>query len=177
MEGQQTQQQAQQQARRISVFREVGLESEERKPVIQRQSRPDLRKLRFRSKPDVFEYSSSPEMADSAIDEQTKNTIDITNPIEVRPHGAISGGSLVYRLSAVAFILAILIPLLQGTPWFGHASIPALGVNGGVIRTERSPVMEYASDSLNRRADSPTDVCVRWSHQCMFTWQSNLGQC
>lgn len=107
-------------------------------------------------------------MVDPATDVQNNTELDTTNPIEVRPHGNMSGGSFLYRLSAAAFILAILVPLLQGTPWFGHASIPALGVDGGVIREGRSPVMEYEMESLVRRTDSPTDVCVRWSHQCMF---------
>ncbi|GAB7347467.1 hypothetical protein MBLNU459_g4381t1 [Dothideomycetes sp. NU459] len=172
MEEHPTPHQAQQKARRISVFKEVGLKPEEINQGTKRQSRPDLRKLRFRSKPDVFEYSdetttttTATTMAGRAAGHKKNISIEMTNPVDISPYMARPGGSLLYRFSAAAFVLAILVPLLHGTPWFGHASVPVLGVKGGVIRRERQPIMEYEAESLVRRTDSPTDICVRWSQQ------------
>ncbi|KAK8206871.1 hypothetical protein M8818_004706 [Zalaria obscura] len=69
-----------------------------------------------------------------------------------------------YRFGAAAFLIAIIIPLLQGIPWLSD-STPAVGVEGGVIRREPELVVEDATDVKVRRDNSPTDVCVRWAQQ------------
>lgn len=160
------------QPRRRSVFREVGLGDED--DTTSRDStpkRPQL-KLRFRSKPDVFEYSSSEYSDSDEKSEELKEDSDIKSDAlqeMVQTHSAaharFQGSSSMYRFSAAALILAISLPLLHGTPWFGQASVPSIGVTGGVIRRDPNPVLDIHTDMLVRRDNSPTDICTRWSHQ------------
>ena len=78
--------------------------------------------------------------------------------------GEASDSSLLHRLGIVAIGLTILVPLLVGT----SSSDPnaAIGVQGGVIQKRSGPILDFESGELARRADSPTDVCTRWAHQC-----------
>lgn len=71
-----------------------------------------------------------------------------------------------YKIGLATLALAVSVPLTHGTPWNAGIATPALGVKGGVIRRDPNPVLDIRSDTLVRRADSPTDVCTRWAHQC-----------
>ncbi|KAF2152679.1 hypothetical protein K461DRAFT_226782 [Myriangium duriaei CBS 260.36] len=66
-----------------------------------------------------------------------------------------------YRLSVTGLVLAILIPLLQGTPWFGSTSTPLAGVQSVPVRGEPGPILDVDLDK--RQSTSPTDVRFRWS--------------
>lgn len=158
--------------RRRSVFREE-LDETEDIAAPKLQSRPS-RLLRFNSKPDVFEYDSSEDGSDDAQSEsdesQQKRVSHPTSIQEMRKaqsaaRARVEGSSFIYRFSATALILAILVPLLHGVPWVGHASVSPIGVTGGVIRREPNPVVEVQDTNLAKRDNSPTDVCTRWSHQ------------
>jgi len=77
--------------------------------------------------------------------------------------------SFVYRIAMVALGLAVSVPFLQGRPSLEHDPSPTLGVKGGVIRKDFSPVLVDVEQNVkSRRADNPTDVCTRWAHQCKF---------
>lgn len=73
---------------------------------------------------------------------------------------------LSYKAGFLAFALAICIPIMYRAPWEEQVDSPALGVKCGVIPKVTTPVMDYESEMLVRRAGSPTDVCIRWAHQC-----------
>ena len=60
-------------------------------------------------------------------------------------------------VAIIAFLVAIVIPGIRYREW--ESSIPADGVGAGLIR--RADVKE----NLERRDNSPTDVCTRWSQQ------------
>ena len=155
--------------RRKSVFREVGLTEDDATTYPCTTERP-LRKLRFNSTPDVFEYDSS-ELSDfnERSPDDTKDLqekIPHTRTIVLSPKTTLNdfhGSSVMYRLSALGLILAICVPLLQGAPWFGQASVPLNGVTGGVIRKDYNPILDGQPGSLVRR--DATDVCERFSHQ------------
>jgi len=70
--------------------------------------------------------------------------------------------SMMGRFGAVALLLAAAVPLLQSTSYFGHASLPITPVSGGPVPGDSAP---HGSVVLDRRADSPTDVCFRWAQQ------------
>lgn len=161
-------------SRRTSVFKEVGLEETDRVIGSEKvsQQKPS-RILRFRSKPDVFEYSTSEENRSDSTTKATKVAKDSNKPRSVLvkappPTIVPRAHSMMYRFGAAAFLIAIIIPLLQGIPWLSD-STPAVGVEGGVIRREPELVVEDATDVKVRRDNSPTDVCVRWAQQCTNT--------
>ncbi|KAF1809029.1 hypothetical protein P152DRAFT_404107 [Eremomyces bilateralis CBS 781.70] len=59
--------------------------------------------------------------------------------------------------------MLIITPALQQTQLFGKAHSPFLGVKGTVIRPDARS--ENAVNALDRRADSATEWCKKWSHQ------------
>lgn len=62
------------------------------------------------------------------------------------------------RLGAVALILAATLPFIQRPVSTESNAAPSIGVDSRAVPIERKMVLET-------RADSPTDVCTRWSHQ------------
>lgn len=78
---------------------------------------------------------------------QTQSPLPVRNP------------SNMMRLGVFAFLLVALLPLLHSTSFFGYASF-LQPVRGSVIPPRRNDV-----PTLDRRADSPTDVCFRWAQQ------------
>lgn len=70
------------------------------------------------------------------------------------------------RLAILAFLITIVIPGMncRGT---GEQNVdfPADGVGAGPIE---SAELMASSLSLEKRANSPTDICTRWAHQSMF---------
>lgn len=81
-----------------------------------------------------------------------------------RPEQAITYSSA-RRLGYVALALTALVPLYLGVSSTGPA---VLGAEAGVIQERRGPLLDVESNMLVRRDDSPTDVCTRWAHQCMW---------
>jgi hypothetical protein len=62
------------------------------------------------------------------------------------------------KLGAVALIVAATLPFIQQPVPTESNAAPIIGVDSRAVPHERKIVLET-------RADSPTDVCTRWSHQ------------
>jgi hypothetical protein len=62
------------------------------------------------------------------------------------------------KLGAVALIVAASLPFIQQPIPTESNAAPSIGVDSRAVPHERKMV-------LDTRADSPTDVCTRWSHQ------------
>ncbi|PSK46456.1 hypothetical protein B9Z65_5424 [Elsinoe australis] len=152
--------------RRRSVFVETGLIDEDVEPISLDTVRPQ-RSIRFNSKPDIFEYDSD-EASDVGSNDQEVSELDQQLAVERQrlemQRAQIQGSSALYRLCVGALVLAILVPLLQGTPWVGHVSSPMLGVKGGPIKRDGGVVLDADSTLAKRQASSATDVCSRWAH-------------
>ena len=69
--------------------------------------------------------------------------------------------SIVYRLAMLAFLM----PLVIDIPTISNRRTSLLGARAGVIRGPNSGTISSRSRLMAKRADSPTDVCNRWSHQ------------
>lgn len=69
-----------------------------------------------------------------------------------------SNNRYLVRLGAVALIVAATLPFIQTPISTESNAIPSIGVDSRAVPVERKLVLET-------RADSPTDVCTRWSHQ------------
>lgn len=68
--------------------------------------------------------------------------------------------SIMYRFAAIALLIVAAVPFLHSSPLQGHASLPLQPVSGGPV-----PEKKAGHGALERRADSPTDVCFRWAQQ------------
>ena len=62
------------------------------------------------------------------------------------------------KLGAVALILAATLPFIQQPVLTESDASPSIGVDSRAVPHVRKMILET-------RADSPTDVCTRWSHQ------------
>ncbi|KAI4796903.1 hypothetical protein E4T44_12064, partial [Aureobasidium sp. EXF-8845] len=62
------------------------------------------------------------------------------------------------KLGAVALMIAATLPFIQQPVPTESSAAPIIGVDSRAVPHERKVVLET-------RADSPTDVCTRWSHQ------------
>lgn len=69
-----------------------------------------------------------------------------------------SNNRYLLRLGVVALIVAATLPFIQKPVPTESNAAPSIGVDSRVVPIERKMVLET-------RADSPTDVCTRWSHQ------------
>lgn len=151
--------------RRKSVFTEVGLLDEEHMrrersptPSILKHPRPNYlrpaRRVRFRSKNDVFEDQDAHACNDDQ-DWETDTESDEDDPFpRIQPRQGVMSHKL-YRLAILTVVLALMLPLVQ------ISSITPLGVCGGVIpQTSIEPTVSR----LDKRQD--TQVCRRWAGQC-----------
>lgn len=68
------------------------------------------------------------------------------------------------RLAMLATIIAVTFPSLQRSKSGDIASVAPVGAEGGLIRWPegKHPVLEA---EIEKRADSPTEICTRWSQQ------------
>ncbi|KAI5257344.1 hypothetical protein E4T42_00978 [Aureobasidium subglaciale] len=62
------------------------------------------------------------------------------------------------KLGLVAIVVAATLPFIQRPSQIKSDAAPSIGVDSRAVPRERTMVLET-------RADSPTDVCTRWSHQ------------
>jgi hypothetical protein len=162
--------------RRKSAFRETGLfeddtEYQPPSPPCRPLSRPSL-KVRFRSSNDVFELDSDDQEWEDAVEsdeELSWQSTTITTPLIV-PSKSVTATpilSLFRRLSFVAFMLAVTLPLVHFTP-FGTPSHPILGATGVPVKEAEEPIFD---DALTKRDNNPTDYCKRWSQQSEWLWE------
>lgn len=132
--------------RRSSAFFEEGLKGEDAivDARIRRSSRPSLR-VRFRSKVDVVERPTEPEYTPRPVDDMP--TLFPTFS----------------RLLFFALVLVVIVPSFSNSPFF-QAGITPIGAKAGVVRV---PLQEHrkALPTLDKRQDSSTDICKRWSGQ------------
>lgn len=85
----------------------------------------------------------------SFVTTEGHGTMDTTN----RPNNRF-----LLKLGVVALILAATLPFIQQPVSTEDNAGPSIGVDSRAVPIERKMVLET-------RADSPTDVCTRWSHQ------------
>ena len=155
--------------RRRSIFTEVGLIDEhtittKRSPApilvteqTLRLQRPS-RTVRFRSRNSVFGGEDGIDGMDGESDwESVDEDDEVTRPMSTESTHILSNSRL-YRAGFFAIVLALMLPIIQ------MISIAPLSVYGSTI--PRASITSVAERStLVERADSPTDVCKRWSGQ------------
>ena len=159
--------------RRQSRFRETGLEDDV--PRVKSTHNSPTGKLRFQSESDILKHKTNQQSdtnnttVDNAADQthiqgqkqEEKNTVPARS---VRAR--FGGSSTMCRFGAAAFAVAAALPLLQSLPWVGDANVSPIGVSGGPIRRNPNPIIETeVIRSIEKRDNSPTDVCTRWAHQ------------
>lgn len=157
-------------SRRKSVFMEVGLVDEdqvhtERSPVpttlssaTSRHMRP-ARTVRFRSKNSVINFTEEDEYTTDAEEWETDADSENDEIVSaIRPWQTVTL-SKISRLGFMAFVLALLLPFIQ------LSSSSPVGVNGGAI-PRNSIAFDSGDLQIERREDSDTNVCRRWSGQC-----------
>ncbi|KAF2088406.1 hypothetical protein K490DRAFT_72831 [Saccharata proteae CBS 121410] len=71
--------------------------------------------------------------------------------------------SKLFRLGLLTLLLVVVLPIAQHLPVIGQFEHALLGVHGGVIGHESFNTRQSGTDALSKRADSPADVCTRWS--------------
>lgn len=69
------------------------------------------------------------------------------------------------RLSLLTLLVILTLPLLYEMPWVGMAGMGIIGAKAGVIRTSDPVDAASAAERLQKRVDTNTDVCTRWSAQ------------
>lgn len=165
--------------RRKSAFVEIGLVDQNPIPSAAR-ARP-RKALRFNSTPDIFEYTDAEASDSSDTEDSDKPSLsaedydqDLTLEAErlARRRAELRQGATMYRLSVAGLVLAILVPLMHGSPWLGSApSVPGIGVTGGPLRRDPAgPILDPVK--VERRDDSPTDFCFRWAQMSMVNFSS-----
>jgi hypothetical protein len=157
--------------RRKSAFRETGLfdddsETQSSSPPSRSRSRPSL-KVRFRSSNDIFELDKEEQEWEDVVDSDAEPdwaSTTIATPIAVPATRSTTTPmlSLIRRLSIVAFMLAIAIPITHFTS-FGTSDRPILGATGVPVPEQAEPIFDEAL--LTKRDSNPTDYCKRWSQQ------------
>jgi hypothetical protein len=136
--------------RRSSVFFEEGLKGEDAivDARLRRNSRPSLR-VRFRSKVDVHEAAQfdGPWLESPLQKHEEFPPLFPTVP----------------RIMFFVLLLAVLIPSLGNSPFF-KAGISPIGAKAGPVVV---PIQEPRKGlpAVDRRQNSNTDVCKRWSGQ------------
>jgi hypothetical protein len=101
----------------------------------------------------------------------------------IRPRSRRRTGSSVAvaafpSLTHVAMLILLFIIVLPGLRLsvpIGRARYTSNAAYGGPVSSRSSDRLRDESPTrLEARADSPTDTCLRWSHQCMSTIWSQL---
>ena len=152
--------------RRRSVFHEVGLDDDGddsgvslRVPAARRE-RPQS--VRFRSKDEV--YTIARQEDEEPDGERLARLMNASSrPLGPLPSPLPDGGhSIMYRFGALLLLLAGVFPLLQNLGLLNHGTVGIQGVRGGPIPDEAK---SRSTPILEKRQNSPTDVCFRWAHQ------------
>ena len=133
-----------------------------------KRERPHV--VRFRSKDEVHlveRYEEDDNLKGN--EEPGSKRIGTHIPLQGPQQSPLPDGSysIMYRFAAALLLLVAIVPFLQSRWLLGHnPAIPIQGVSGGVIPEEAKSRIEI---DLERRDDSPTNVCFRWAQQC--SWQ------
>lgn len=81
-----------------------------------------------------------------------------------RDHQQRSAAAILSRLSFVAVMLAIMVPVLHMSPLL-HTRAAIIGAEAGPIAPESAVHRQLDSTELVPRQSNPTDSCLRWSQQ------------
>ncbi|MCJ1323081.1 hypothetical protein MMC15_008432 [Xylographa vitiligo] len=126
------------------------------------------RRVRFKSKSDIFEASDSEAESAASIEDKVKIGVWVPADSPSMPTEASAmAKSRIYqpwsRVFPLTIVFAMLLIALHISPLVGKTGNVAIGVEGGVIRAPRDDMLVAAD--LNKRQNSPTQVCTRWAHQ------------
>lgn len=161
-------------ARRRSAFQETGLESangsvgregvKTTRPsaaTSTRRERPQS--VRFRSKDEVYTFARHEDEEEPSEERLARLMNANARPLGPT-HSPLPDGShsIMYRFGAFLLLLAGVFPLLQNLGLLSHGPIGIQGVRGGPIPED---ARAQASHELEKRQNSPTDVCFRWAQQ------------
>ena len=142
-----------------SAFTEIGLDEaadtttsnlEHRRPT-----RPSSR-VRWRSQVDIHEVEQQEE---GDVKPEIRRTVPTTTW-----HHYGSSAAVLSRLSFVAVVLAIMIPVLHMSPLL-YAGTTSIGAEAGPITPNPARYHDREPTQLSPRQDNPADACLRWSHQ------------
>lgn len=75
-----------------------------------------------------------------------------------------SSAAVISRLSFIAVVLAIMIPVLHMSPLL-YAGPTSIGAAAGPVAPRAARYDDLESAQLLPRQDNPVDACLRWSHQ------------
>ncbi len=147
--------------RRTSVFKEIGLDDDyedNSAPASLRNMRP-RQQVHCRSRPALHDAP--------VLREQDRSNAEDSAPRFAKSDSAASRTKFpsMTRVYILALILAIALPVLHNSPFVGGAENSIIGVEGRVIKTSAAQERAAIDGELVSRDNSPTDVCIRWSHQ------------
>ena len=152
--------------RRKSVFKEI-LDDEVDERVASISTRPGgrpVQRVRFRSRAEVL----NPEEDDDWEDVDEDDFVNLTTTVVVDPVPTViraTMSSKIYKIGALAFLLLLVLPLVQDLPFIQNANPTAFGVNGGVIRDTPNLEEPVVIEALLEKRQDPANVCTRFSQQ------------
>lgn len=148
-------------ARRRSIFTEVGLVSEDtvredRSPApiatALKHMRP-VRTVRFRSRNSVFGEADKDDESDwESVADDDDEPSTVVSPPSTMP-------LRLYRLGIFAFVLAVMLPILSTNPMSRFAA-RAVTIPSSTIEARAEGAM-----MVEKREDTSTDACKRWAGQ------------
>lgn len=71
---------------------------------------------------------------------------------------------ILFRLSLLAFMMLVSIPLLFDMPLIGKPGASVIGAKAGVTRGSDAGGTSIRTGPIAKRSDTSTDVCNRWAH-------------
>ena len=78
----------------------------------------------------------------------------------------VSRSSALTRLSVLAVLMVIMMPLMHDMPFLGKPGPSIIGAKAGLIRpTDAESIPSRTGPLMGKRSDTPTDACHRWSQQ------------
>lgn len=156
--------------RRTSAFKEIGLDEDydDTSAFVLSQEMRHGHAKGHRRRLEIHDAVVS-EKLESAMDRDSKyRSTYKRGSQQLTTSGSASTRTILPSMSrfyVVAFLLAIALPLLHNSPLVGRSGNGIIGVQGGVIKKSAAQERAIMDGELVGRANSPTDVCKRWSHQ------------
>ncbi|EKG21203.1 Kelch-type beta propeller [Macrophomina phaseolina MS6] len=168
--------------RRKSVFREVGLANDDsdkyapvpsspalstpilspmpaysRKPATSSPSRFSNERLEEVKEEEVSDNEHSDCDSGDSESRDERELFEDRAFVEVKAADLAAAGGMtrLYRLCLLALLIFLAVPVTNNLPFFGSTGAALGGAYAGVVPH---------SEDIFKRADSPTDVCTRWSH-------------
>jgi hypothetical protein len=151
--------------RRKSVFTEIGLDEIDgpiKDRPVERPRKP--RKVRFRSKLDIHEPQVIDEEDWASEEDELEDEKHFPVPTVMATTTSASPFPSMPRIFLFVFMLAFMLPTLHNSPLFGKGITP-IGVKGGMLKNPQVKPQTTVEGRQQKRDDSPTDICKRWSQQ------------